>query len=69
MVSNHPLFKGDSSPTYSLSFLEVGVFSPKINKKTFNKTLDTNLVRLYNVIKIRNEKRGDLKYDNTRNVR
>jgi hypothetical protein len=29
MVSNHPLFKGDSSPTYSLSFLEVGVFSPK----------------------------------------
>lgn len=32
MVSNHPLFKGDSSPTYSLSFLEVGVFSPKTIK-------------------------------------
>ena len=24
MVNSHPLFKGDSSPTYSLSFLEVG---------------------------------------------
>ncbi len=34
MVSNHPLFKGDSSPTYSLSFLEVGVFSPKTIKES-----------------------------------
>ena len=40
MVSNHPLFKGDSSPTYSLSFLEVGVFSPKtINQIKKNKLI------------------------------
>ncbi len=32
MVSSHSLFKGDSSPTYLLSFLEVGVFSPNEDK-------------------------------------
>lgn len=41
MVSNHPLFKGDSSPTYSLSFLEVGVFSPKTIKAKSGKEKDS----------------------------
>ena len=47
MVSSHPLFKGDSSPTYLLSFLEVGVFSPKMIKSIDGHTKKTLVTRSF----------------------